>query len=551
MINSKTNMQRVETIIKNIDLKCMHRENHLSSMDYTQASSCANYELTDEQKLCVEAASKGQSLKIKAFAGSGKTSTLVAISQKLAGRGLYLAYNKTIQLDATGKFPVHLDCKTAHSIAYRANAYRIKDRVRNMNVFDIIKYLEIEQICSYEEYDIAFLVLKLIRVFVNSDKSNIDYSFRFSSVFDGVGGEDAKQTQVVINYIISRASEYWNKCTEEGSTLPIEHDFYLKMYQLSTPDLTATYDFILFDECQDANPVLLDILSKQTCQKIYVGDEHQQIYSWRGSINAFAKLTGEEYYLSQSFRFGEEISKLASLITFVKGEQKPLRGTSTIDTKIVQQATFPATVLCRTNARIIEVILRNKNKMLHVVGGIDEILNLAKSGYALYINDKRNVRHIKLKQFKSWDGMISFNNRYQDPDITFLAKLIKEYGYGFKNVISKIENANYVPEALAEVTLSTIHKSKGREWDNVKIEDDFLIFNNESTIDDILKQDTEELNLIYVAVTRAKGSLYINNGVGAFITRLKAFPEPKTLNEPSQKLPENVYIFPAGGVVAH
>jgi superfamily I DNA/RNA helicase len=117
--------------------------------------------------------------------------------------------------------------------------------------------------------------------------------------------------------------------------------------------------------------------------------------------------------------------------------------------------------------------------------------------------------------------------------------------------ISKIENANYVSEVLAEVTLSTIHKSKGREWDNVRIEDDFLIFNNESTIDDILKQDTEELNLIYVAVTRAKGSLYINNGVGAFITRLKAFPEPKILSVDPQKLPDNVYIFPSGGVVAH
>ena len=189
--------------------------------------------------------------------------------------------------------------------------------------------------------------------------------------------------------------------------------------------------------------------------------------------------------------------------------------------------------------------------MLHVVGGIDEILNLAKSGYALYINDKRNVRHIKLKQFKSWEGMISFNNRYQDPDITFLTKLIVKRSLDFKDVISKIENANYVPEALAEVTLSTIHKSKGREWNNVRIEDDFLIFNNESTIDDILKQDTEELNLIYVAVTRAKGSLYINNGVGTFITRLKAFPEPKALNDPFQKLPENVYIFPSGGVVEH
>ena len=49
------------------------------------------YQLTDEQKQCVEAARVGKDLKIKAFAGSGKTSTLVAISRELSGKGLYLA----------------------------------------------------------------------------------------------------------------------------------------------------------------------------------------------------------------------------------------------------------------------------------------------------------------------------------------------------------------------------------------------------------------------------------------------------------------------------
>ena len=84
------------------------------------------------------------------------------------------------------------------------------------------------------------------------------------------------------------------------------------MYQLANPDLSSTYDYILFDECQDANPVLLDILLKQKCQKIYVGDEHQQIYSWRGSINSFDKLGCEVCYLSRSFRFGNEISSVTS-----------------------------------------------------------------------------------------------------------------------------------------------------------------------------------------------------------------------------------------------
>lgn len=106
--------------------------------------SSLSHELTDEQKQCVEVARQGKDVKIKAFAGSGKTSTLVAISRELSGKGLYLAYNKAIQTDAARKFPSHVDSKTAHSIAYRATAYRIKDRVCTLSIFDITR------LCGYK-----------------------------------------------------------------------------------------------------------------------------------------------------------------------------------------------------------------------------------------------------------------------------------------------------------------------------------------------------------------------------------------------------------------
>lgn len=363
------------------------------------------YKLTDEQCQCVEIARQGKDLKIKAFAGSGKTSTLVAIAKELSGKGLYLAYNKSIQIDAVKKFPSHVDCKTAHSIAYRATVYRIKDRVRPLSIFDITRYVDIQRIYSYEENDIAFLVLKLLRVFVSSDRSKIDEQFRFSRVFEEIAGNNGEETRAIVNYVIDRAAEYWQRCTERGSRLPIEHDFYLKMYQLSNPDLSGVYDFILFDECQDANPVLLDILLKQKCQKIYVGDEHQQIYSWRGSINSFAKLGGEVCYLSRSFRFGNEISKLANIIISAKNEAQLLSGTASVESAIAENSiTGRFTVLCRTNARIIERILHFQKHNLHVVGGVSEILNLAKSGYALFRGNMGDVEHIKLKHFKSWIG---------------------------------------------------------------------------------------------------------------------------------------------------
>lgn len=179
------------------------------------------------------------------------------------------------------------------------------------------------------------------------------------------------------------------------------------------------------------------------------------------------------------------------------------------------------TVLCRTNAKIIENIIDKHNKAIFVVGGIQETLTLAKSGYALFRGKYQAVTHKKIKQFQDWAAMLRFNHQYQDAELTLLAGLIKRYGYRFDEVIKQVENANYTnTEVEADFVFSTIHKSKGREWQNVIVEDDFLIFANKMSIAQILSNELEEMNLIYVAITRAINNLHIRLGVSSFIRRL-------------------------------
>ncbi len=55
-----------------------------------------DYKLTDEQDRAIELSHTGEDLKIGAFAGSGKSSTLCAISEALPDKiGIYLAFNKS------------------------------------------------------------------------------------------------------------------------------------------------------------------------------------------------------------------------------------------------------------------------------------------------------------------------------------------------------------------------------------------------------------------------------------------------------------------------
>lgn len=64
-----------------------------------------------------------------------------------------------------------------------------------------------------------------------------------------------------------------------GGDCPTTHDAYVKNWQLSKPVLN--YDYIMFDEAQDENPVLLHVILSQKCQKIFVGDKFQSIYQFR------------------------------------------------------------------------------------------------------------------------------------------------------------------------------------------------------------------------------------------------------------------------------
>ena len=474
-------------------------------------------ELTKEQQDCVLGATDGQDLKTKAFAGSGKTSTLVAIAKALPDKKiLYLAYNKAIQLDAEKKFPKNVKCQTAHSLAFCRLAHIIGNRTAadspKLNIANTIKYGGISSKHDYSAEAIARQVLKMLRRFVQSS-----YSKKYlkpKEIAKNLGQEEQQAAEVQY-YIHEIASDYWDRCMKIGSELPINHDIYLKKYQLTRPKLSMLYDVILFDECQDANPVILDIVIKQECQKIYVGDEHQQIYGWRGAINAFAGIDGEEYYLSQSFRFGNEVARLANQILIIKGEVKELKGFGKIDTQIVENIDQPhTTVLCRTNGRAIEVILANLDKDIHLVGNnIKYTTSLLEDACALYEKRLHDVKNSLLKSYKSWEELLIEykDDEEKDPNLTLIINFVDKYSCSLIPTLEKFKSASYVDEADADLIVSTVHKSKGREWDNVVVESDFRLSEELLSDEEIEKEkiDYEELNLLYVAITRAQQKLLI------------------------------------------
>jgi superfamily I DNA/RNA helicase len=63
----------------------------------------------------------------------------------------------------------------------------------------------------------------------------------------------------------------------------------------------------------------------------------------------------------------------------------------------------------------------------------------------------------------------------------------------------------------AQVFLSTAHKAKGREFEQVELSDGFIDLNNPRKDErgQPLPFDPQEVNLLYVAVTRAQRALHL------------------------------------------
>ena len=90
------------------------------------------YQLTDEQSKILDAVKRGESIKVIAYAGAGKTSTLQAIAKYHVKPTAYLCYNKALAKEAETKFTDnYVTVKTAHSYAYQNVIFKTKKSTKN------------------------------------------------------------------------------------------------------------------------------------------------------------------------------------------------------------------------------------------------------------------------------------------------------------------------------------------------------------------------------------------------------------------------------------
>lgn len=273
------------------------------------------------------------------------------------------------------------------------------------------------------------------------------------------------------------------------------HDYYLKMWQLGKPRIGS--DYILFDEAQDADPVMLDVVNSQSSsQLIYCGDQFQAIYEWRGAKNALKMVHVDKHlWLTQSFRFGTAIADEANRFLELLDAPKMVKGLAGIKSSL-KSISNPDAILCRTNAGVISALMGEqlKSRSVSIIGRTQELIDFAEACQQLMAGGRTG--HPELAPFSNWESVLGFIVEYPDEaqEIKTMVELIQSFGTA--KLISALNQV--VPEKQADVVVSTAHRAKGREWNDVRLQGDFL------HVDDM---DSEDLRLAYVAITRAQRTL--------------------------------------------
>jgi len=440
---------------------------------------------------------------VVARAGSGKTSTIVE-GFKYIPKGkktLMVAFNKAIADELRQRAPSYVDTMTLHSLGYRS----IRQRFGNDVVLENHKMqLIFEDIIGKNDWDLTMQFCKcasLCKGFL------FDTPTKISELIDNFGIDTGEFKQEdFIKYVIKALG----MCKSQTQIIDFDDMIYFPfVYRLNV----GKFDVVFVDEAQDLNAAQIAmVLSavKIDGRIIAVGDPAQSIYQFRGADseaipNFINKLNAKTLPLSVSYRCPESVIKVAQEIVpdIMAAPNAKYGAVEEVQVeellKLVKPGDF---VLSRTNAPLIK-----------------HCLKLLKSGVPANIQGRdigSNLQYfIKKSKAKTINSFIEYVNEWKTIEVKRLLSEKKDTTVAIdkaecllnlcegtltiKDLKATIESLFSDVDDSAKVVFSTTHKAKGLERDRV-----FVLANTYRK-----GAGGEEDNLWYVAVTRAKNSLFL------------------------------------------
>lgn len=441
-------------------------------------------------------------IKSTAGAGCGKTTALKGAVQDCnragASRLLVLAYGKNLVAEVQGFFGNLAVVRTFNSLAFEAVRARSEGRtIGQLYPSHVLQAFDLHnKKLPIDAQAFAKVIISTLSRFCSSSDATLSAVHVPAWVREPVVSDLAARYAAVLFDAMRVTSR---------TRLPLPHDLYVKDWHLQGCPGLSHFDQLFLDEAQDATDVMLSCLAfaKRAC---YVGDAGQQIFAFRGSQDAMLKVPGREFPLTLSFRFGPHIADLANRILECKSSPPPikLRGLAGKSSRVGPiSASEEHTRIFRTNTALIRdaITLKDLGESFSIVGDTGDIREKTESVFALMRNAPREAKHPAFSSFRTHDELAewaSVHPNTEDAQIYFLARDYEIREDDLVRVLAGRGQSN-----KGRITLTTCRKAKGKEWANVIVREDF----DHSLAAAKRRGDAqldEELNLLYVAATRAK-----------------------------------------------
>jgi DNA helicase-2/ATP-dependent DNA helicase PcrA len=516
----------------------------LSNIPSRPATRSTNFTPSPQQADIFRAIEQpGPSLIIEAVAGAGKTTTLIEGVARMKGRVAFTAFNKKIvteierKLGAIGvdtSFRGDVGVSTFHAFGLKAlKGSGLTPRVDGEKVWNILE----EGTGIHEKYNPVIARLVSLGKQYGVGVSEGDWvrpslpaiSYELIDHFDLLDDLGLSVEDTVVEEIVGAAYRVLAQSCEMANDI-IDFDDMIYLPLLRDAYIPQS-DWVLVDEAQDTNPTRRIMARRMLSPKgrlVAVGDPHQAIYGFTGANADSLDLIATDFQcvrlpLTITYRCPKKVVALArTWVSHITAADTAPEGEVVVigDDKfykmLASEVPTETAVLCRNTRPLVSAAYELIQRYIpcHVEGrdiGIG-LLKLVDRWRGLPLKTMRD----RLDDYASAEiaRLESKNKRMKAAALTDKVETI--------NVLLSMLDANATfrdferqvldlfgdtPEDRKGrgITLSTIHKAKGREWDTV-----YLYHRDKLMPSQYAKQDWElgqELNLCYVAVTRAKKKL--------------------------------------------
>lgn len=480
-----------------------------------------------------------------AVAGAGKTTTLHAATFAMpAGTDAYaVVFNKKNADELKAKFPKHVVCGTFHSIWMRSCRANLGNNVKvddNKTREIILRVLPSElapgstsrHVLTPAARPYGTLVRALVGHAKNAGVGLIlrDVAATWGELIDHYDMQIDEKT-VRVPVLIDYAQRVLALSNSTLNMIDFDDMLYLPLINKWGIE---PRDFVFVDEAQDSNAVQRALVARMVRtggRIIFVGDPHQAIYGFRGATSNAMDVIQEQFKttalpLTVSYRCPKAVVKYAQrYVKHIEAHSDAPEGSviSKHNGLLPRSMLTPDTaIVCRTTAPLVTLAFQLIGKRIACkILGRDIGTRLRELVERMYANNLEELttrieswrmREVIRAEEKENEALAQSINDQADSIVAMCSSM--QGGASVADLIHEINRMFTNDPTMSSVTLCTVHKAKGLEWPRViEIRPDLI------PLPWVKKpwQIEQEINIAYVAATRAKDTLVIVDGESVYV----------------------------------